>query len=74
MEVRGARMPRPGRRVPGAFGPFARALECHYGCTRAQVAFWHVHEQAAREHGAIADHIVVRLASTGDLQEAVGGP
>ena len=57
--------------VPGAFGPFARALERHYGCTRAQVAFWDVHEQADREHSAIGDHIVVRLATTPELQADV---
>jgi pyrroloquinoline-quinone synthase len=57
--------------VPGAFGPFARALERHYGCTRAQVAFWDVHEQADREHSAIGDHVVVRLATTPELQSAV---
>ena len=54
--------------VPGAFGPFARALERHYGCTPAQVAFWDVHEQADREHSAIGDHVVVRLATTAELQ------
>jgi pyrroloquinoline quinone (PQQ) biosynthesis protein C len=57
--------------VPGAFGPFARALEQHYGCTRAQVAFWDVHEQADREHSAIGDHVVVRLATTPELQADV---
>ena len=57
--------------VPGAFGPFARALERHYGCTPAQVAFWDVHEQADREHSAIGDHVVVRLATTPALQAAV---
>jgi pyrroloquinoline-quinone synthase len=57
--------------VPGAFGPFARALERHYGCTPAQVAFWDVHEQADREHSAIGDHIVVHLATTPALQAAV---
>jgi len=57
--------------VPGAFGPFARALERHYGCTPAQVAFWDVHEQADREHSAIGDHIVVRLATTPALQADV---
>jgi len=54
--------------VPGAFGPFARALERHYGCTPAQVAFWDVHEQADREHSAIGDHVVIRLATTAELQ------
>ena len=57
--------------VPGAFGPFARALERHYGCTPAQVAFWDVHEQADREHSAIGDHVVVRMATTAELQADV---
>jgi pyrroloquinoline-quinone synthase len=57
--------------VPGAFGPFARALERHYGCSRDAVAFWDVHEQADREHSAIGDHVVVRLATTPDLQAGV---
>jgi pyrroloquinoline-quinone synthase len=57
--------------VPDTFGPFARALERHYGCTSAQVAFWDVHEQADREHSAIGDHVVVRLATTPALQADV---
>lgn len=57
--------------VPGAFGPFARALERHYGCTRPQVAFWDVHEQADREHSAVGDHVVVHLATTPKLQADV---
>ena len=57
--------------VPGAFGPFARALERHYGCTREDVAFWDIHEQADREHSAIGDHIVVRLATTPELRTKV---
>jgi pyrroloquinoline-quinone synthase len=57
--------------VPGAFDPFARALERHYGCTREQVAFWDVHEQADREHSAVGDHIVIRLATTPALQAGV---
>jgi pyrroloquinoline-quinone synthase len=57
--------------VPGAFGPFARALERHYGCSRDAVAFWDVHEQADREHSAIGDHVVVRLATTPDRQADV---
>jgi pyrroloquinoline-quinone synthase len=56
--------------VPGAFGPFARALERHYGCTPEQVAFWDVHEHADREHSAVGDHIVVRLATSPELQDA----
>ena len=57
--------------VPGAFGPFARALERHYGCTPEQVAFWDVHEHADREHSAVGDHIVVRMAVTPELQAGV---
>src|SRR5262249_27517635 len=38
--------------VPGAFCPFARAFERHYGCTREQVAFWDVHEHAESESTA----------------------
>jgi pyrroloquinoline-quinone synthase len=57
--------------VPGAFGPFARALERNYECTRAAVAFWDVHEHADREHSAIGDHIVVRMATTPALQADV---
>jgi len=57
--------------VAGAFGPFARALERHYGCTPAQVAFWDIHEQADRDHSAVGDHVVVRLATTPELQAAV---
>src|SRR5437870_6225331 len=57
--------------VPGAFGPFARALAQHYGCTRDQVAFWDVDEHADREHSAVGDHVVVRLATTAALEAAV---
>src|SRR5262245_822346 len=57
--------------VPGAFGPFARALERHYGCTRETVAFWDIHEQADREHSAIGDHVVARMATTPELQAGV---
>ena len=49
----------------------SRALEQHYGSTRVQVAFWDVHEQADREHSVIGDHIVVRLATTPQLQADV---
>src|SRR5207247_1210132 len=49
--------------VPGAFGPFARALERHYGCTRAQVAFWDVHEQADRAPSAVGAQVVVSVAT-----------
>ncbi len=57
--------------VPGAFGPFARALEKHYGLTREDVAFWDVHETADAEHSDVGDHIVVRFADTADLQSRV---
>ena len=57
--------------VPGAFGPFARALEKHYGLDREAVAFWDVHEMADREHSDVGDHIVVRFADTTEKQDAV---
>ena len=57
--------------VPGAFGPFARALEKHYGLSREQVAFWDVHEIADREHSDVGDHIVFRFADSLELQERV---
>ncbi len=57
--------------VPGAFGPFARALEKHYGLTREQVAFWDVHEIADREHSDIGNHIVVRFATSPEWQDRV---
>jgi len=55
--------------VPGAFGPFARALEKHYGLSRDDVAFWDVHEIADRDHSDIGDHIVVRFASNDEWRE-----
>jgi pyrroloquinoline-quinone synthase len=55
----------------GAFGPFARALEKHYGLGREAVAFWDVHEIADREHSDVGDHIVVRFADTPEKQDAV---
>ena len=57
--------------VPGAFGPFARALEKHYGLSCDQVAFWDVHEIADREHSGVGDHAVVRLAVSPDAQRGV---
>lgn len=57
--------------VPGAFGPFARALEQHYGLSKDAVAFWDVHEMADREHSDVGDHIVVRFADTARLQQQV---
>lgn len=55
--------------VPGAFGPFARALEKHYGLTSEDVAFWDVHEIADRDHSDIGDHIVVRFATSDEWRE-----
>jgi len=57
--------------VPGAFAPLARALERHYGLTRAQVAFWDIHEEADREHSDIGDHIVMRHATTNEWQDKI---
>jgi pyrroloquinoline-quinone synthase len=57
--------------VPGAFGPFARALEKHYGLSREAVAFWDVHEIADRDHSDVGDHIVVRFANTDELRARV---
>ena len=55
----------------GAFGPFARALEKHYGLSREAVSFWDVHEIADQEHSDVGDHIVVSFADTPELQEKV---
>jgi pyrroloquinoline-quinone synthase len=49
--------------VPGAFGPFARALEKHYGLSREAVSFWDVHEIADRDHADVGDHAVGRHAA-----------
>lgn len=57
--------------VVGAFGPFARALERHYGLSAAEVAFWDVHEQADADHSDVGDHIVVAHATTDEAQAAV---
>lgn len=57
--------------VPGAFAPFARALERYYGLGREQVAFWNVHEIADRDHSDIGDHIVVRFAHSEEWQAKV---
>ena len=57
--------------VVGAFGPFARGLQQHYGLSRDAVAFWDVHELADAEHADVGDHIVVRHATTVEAQTAV---
>jgi pyrroloquinoline-quinone synthase len=57
--------------VVGAFGPFARALQQHYGLSRAAVAFWDVHELADADHSDVGDHIVVRHATNAEAQAAV---
>jgi len=57
--------------VPGAFAPFARALEQHYGLTHEHVAFWDIHEEADRDHSDVGDHIVAHHATTNEAQEKV---
>jgi pyrroloquinoline-quinone synthase len=57
--------------VVGAFGPFARALQKHYGLSEAEVAFWDVHELADAEHSDVGDHIVVKHATTEEVQRRV---
>jgi pyrroloquinoline-quinone synthase len=57
--------------VPGAFGPFARALEKQYGMSREQVAFWDIHEIADRDHSGVGDHAVVRHAVSAEAQRGV---
>jgi len=57
--------------VPGAFGPFARALEKHYGLSREQVSFWDVHEIADREHSDVGNHIVFRFADGEEIQQHI---
>ena len=57
--------------VPGAFGPFARRLQQHYGLSREAVEFWDVHEIADAEHSAVGDHIVVRHATDAATQARV---
>jgi pyrroloquinoline-quinone synthase len=59
--------------VVGAFGPFARALQKHYGLSTEAVAFWDVHELADAEHSDVGDHIVVRHATTDQIQAGVRG-
>ncbi|HKM99897.1 MAG TPA: iron-containing redox enzyme family protein [Candidatus Binataceae bacterium] len=43
------------------FGPFARALEKHYGLSRDQVAFFDVHELADRDHSDVGDNILSQM-------------
>jgi pyrroloquinoline-quinone synthase len=57
--------------VVGAFGPFARALQKHYGLSETEVAFWDVHELADAEHSDVGDHIVVKHATTDELQARI---
>ncbi len=57
--------------VVGAFGPFARALQKHYGLSESAVAFWDVHELADAEHSDVGDHIVVKHATTEELQARI---
>ena len=57
--------------VPGAFGPFARDLEKHYGLSREAVAFWDVHEIADRDHSDIGRSAVIAHADTPELRDRV---
>ncbi len=57
--------------VVGAFGPFARGLQKHYGLDEAQVAFWDVHELADAEHSDVGDHIVIKGATTPESQDQI---
>jgi pyrroloquinoline-quinone synthase len=57
--------------VPGAFGPFARALEKHYGLSREAVSFWDVHEIADRDHADVGDHAVARHASGDEVRDRI---
>lgn len=57
--------------VPGAFGPFARALEKHYGLATEDVAFWDIHEIADADHSDVGDHIVVKHANSEALRQQV---
>ncbi len=57
--------------VVGAFGPFARSLQRHYGLSQSAVAFWDVHELADAEHSDVGDHIVFRHAASDETQAGV---
>ncbi len=57
--------------VVGAFGPFARALQKHYGLSESEVAFWDIHELADAEHSDVGDHIVVKHATTDERQTVI---
>lgn len=48
--------------VPGNFGPFARALENHYGLKHDEVAFFDVHEIADRDHSDVGDNVLSHIA------------
>lgn len=57
--------------VPGAFGPFARALEKHYALSRDAVGFWDVHEMADREHSDIGRSSVIAHANDERTRTAI---
>lgn len=57
--------------VVGAFGPFARALRKNYGLSESAVAFWDVHEMADAEHSDVGDHIVIKHATTPEVQARI---
>jgi pyrroloquinoline quinone (PQQ) biosynthesis protein C len=53
------------------FGPFARALENHYGLSREQVAFFDVHELADRDHSDVGDNILSHMTLGDSEREKV---
>ncbi len=57
--------------VPGAFGPFARALEQHYGLSREAVAFWDIHEVADRDHSDIGRSAVLAHGDTPESRDGI---
>lgn len=57
--------------VPGAFGPFARALEEHYGLSREAVAFWDIHEVADRDHSDIGRSSVLAHGDTAESRAGI---
>jgi pyrroloquinoline-quinone synthase len=57
--------------VPGAFGPFARALEHHYHLSKEAVSFWDVHEIADREHSDVGHSAVLAHANTQECRSRI---
>ena len=57
--------------VPGAFGPFARALEENYGLPRDAVAFWDIHEIADRDHSDIGRSSVLAHGDSAEQRDGI---